>query len=72
MLLVAFPALCLTLLTCCAAASAVSRNSNAIKFSPAAATPSPDVQPVDGGEQNLVIDTEQVSCIMTSYSSCVL
>ncbi|KAK2865954.1 hypothetical protein Q7C36_002010 [Tachysurus vachellii] len=55
---VAFSAWCLVVLTC-AAASAVLHNSNAIKFGPAAATASPDVLPVDGGEQNLAIDTAQ-------------
>lgn len=65
MSLVAFSALCLTLLTC-AAASAVLHKSNAIKFGPAAGTASPDVLPVDDGEQNLAIDTAQVSRITTS------
>lgn len=62
MSLVAFSAWCLTLITS-AAASAVLHNSNAIKFGPAAGTANPDVLPVDGGEQNLAIDTAQVSCI---------
>ncbi|KAK3560145.1 hypothetical protein QTP86_034700 [Hemibagrus guttatus] len=56
--IVAFSAWCLTLLTS-AAASAVLHNSNAIKFGPAAGTAAPDVLPVDGGEQNLAIDTAQ-------------
>ncbi|MCI4384078.1 hypothetical protein PGIGA_G00034330 [Pangasianodon gigas] len=68
MALVAFSALCITLLTC-AAASAVLHNSNAIKFGPAAATASPDVLPVEGGEQNLAIDTAQ-PLVCTADSEC--
>ncbi|XP_017338316.1 dickkopf-related protein 1b [Ictalurus punctatus] len=68
MSLVAFSALCLTLLTC-AAASAVLHKSNAIKFGPAAGTASPDVLPVDDGEQNLAIDTAQ-PLVCTADSEC--
>lgn len=64
MSLVRVSALCLALLRC-AFASAVLHNSNAIKFGTAAASASPDVLPVDGGEQNLAIDTAQVSRITT-------
>lgn len=64
MSLVVFSAWCLTLLSC-AAASAVLHNSNAIKFGTAASTVSPDVLPVDVGEQNLAIDTAQVNYITT-------
>lgn len=70
MSLVAFSALCLLALLTGAAASAGLHNTNAIKFGPAAASASPDVlPPVEGGEQNLAIDTAQVSCITTNYSS---
>ncbi|XP_060794887.1 dickkopf-related protein 1b [Neoarius graeffei] len=70
MRLVTFSALCLTLITCSAAASAVFHNSNSIKLSPAAATASPDVQqPVNGGEQNLVTNTEQ-PLVCTADSQC--
>ncbi|KAF5891997.1 dickkopf-related protein 1-like isoform X2, partial [Clarias magur] len=58
MSLVRLSAFCLALLRC-AFASAVLHNSNAIKFGTAAASASPDVLPVDGGEQNLAIDTAQ-------------
>lgn len=62
--LAVFSASCLISLLTCAGASAGSHNANAIKFGPAAASASPDVLPqVDVGEQNLAIDTAQVSYI---------
>lgn len=73
MSLVAFSALCLIALLTCAAASAGLHNPNAIKFGPAAASASPDVlPPMDIGEQNLAIDTAQVSFITSSYGSLVV
>ncbi|KAF7705117.1 dickkopf-related protein 1b [Silurus meridionalis] len=68
MSLLAFSATCFALLTC-ATASAVLHNTNAIKFGPAAASASPDVLPLENGEQNLAIDSAQPH-VCTADSEC--